>query len=111
MARAPAPIFSAICGRTRITTGDGSIGVSSAPPSRPVIFLLRRPWSGFAQSISAAGAVFDDHPMLGDLRAQPVGFREILVFARGHALRHQLVNGGLVDARAEPFFGCDIEQA
>src|ERR1700722_8055330 len=97
MARATAPIFSAICGRTRITTGEGSIGASSAPPSRPVIF-WHRAWSRPAQSVSAAGTVLDDHAMLGDFRAQPVGFRKILVFASGHALGNQIVNGGLVNA-------------
>ena len=37
MARAQAPMLSASCGRTRMTTGELPIGASSAPPSRPVI--------------------------------------------------------------------------
>src|SRR5271166_893916 len=39
MARAQAPMLSASCGRTRMTTGEWAIGTSSAPPSRPVMLI------------------------------------------------------------------------
>ena len=58
------------------------MGVSSAPPSRPVI-------SGFPQLVGAARAILDSIAQGRNFIAQPVGCREILCRPRRDTRLHQ----------------------